>query len=337
MKLKKIKRFSIGYRTLKTAVGIAVAIGIASFLDLEYYTSAGILTILSIQTTKRKSVHAIYTRVAAGLLSLLLSYILFSIGGYNVITLGVLILLFLPLLVMFHITAAFVSSVVIVLQIFNSGEFTLPLLYNELLLMLVGFGVGFLINFYMPDISKGLNKHRIAIEEAYSAIFHEIEKYLRTGDTSWDGKELLIAEKSVAKGKSLAYMDVENHLARKEDVYYRYFDIREKQLEIIERVLPKITSLPASVAHSKIVADFVGELSENVHSGNTVTESRRKLQRVRERFEEMPMPKNHEEFLAMSALYVFIEEMDEYLAIKQNFEGLNVKKDKLKSKKSVSI
>ena len=80
MKLKKIKRFSIGYRTLKTAVGIAVAIGIASFLDLEYYTSAGILTILSIQTTKRKSVHAIYTRVAAGLLSLLLSYILFSIS-----------------------------------------------------------------------------------------------------------------------------------------------------------------------------------------------------------------------------------------------------------------
>ncbi|VEI07465.1 aromatic acid exporter family protein [Kurthia zopfii] len=325
----QLKKFSIGYRTLKTAIGIAISIGLASLLQLEYYTSAGILTILCIQTTKRKSIHAIYTRVFASFLVMLLSYLFFSIGGYNVASLGLLVLIFIPFLVMFKITPGFVSSVVILLHIFDSANFTFDLLLNELLIMLVGFGVGFLVNFYMPDISKGLNKHRIAIEDAYSTIFHEIERYLRTGDTSWNGKELIIANEHVEKGKSLAYMDIENHLARKEDLYYRYFDIRQKQLEIIERVLPKITSLPASVEHSTIVADFIGELSENVHSGNTVVENRKKLRKVRDEFEEMPLPKTHEEFLAMSALYTFIEEIDQYFAVKQGFEGLDIKKGKV--------
>lgn len=326
-----IKRFSIGYRTIKTAFGIAIAIALASLLDLEYYTSAGILTILCIQTTKRKSIHAIYTRVFASLLVMLLAYILFSIGGYNPIMLGILVLLFLPILVMLKITPGFVSSIVILLHILNSQDFTVDLLINELLIMTIGFGVGFLINFYMPDISKRLNKYRIEIEDAYGTIFHQIEDYLRTGDTNWDGKELIIAAECVEKGKALAYMDIENHLARKEDVFYRYFDIRQKQLEIIERVLPKITNLPASVQHAAIVADFIGELSENVHSGNTVVKNRKKLALVRDAFEEMPLPQSHDEFLSMSALYTFIEEMDQYFAVKDGFEGLIIKKGKVVS------
>lgn len=324
----KIKNYSIGYRTLKTAIGIALSIGLAEFLHLENYTSAGILTILCIQTTKRKSVHAIYTRVFASLLVMLLSFIIFSIAGYNTIALGVLVLVFIPFLVMFKVTPGFVSSIVILLHIFNARHFTLELLENELLLMLVGFGIGFLVNFYMPDIAKGMDKHRIIIEDAYGKIFHEIELYLRTGDTAWDGKELIIAEQSIERGKALAYMDIENHLMRKQDLYYRYFDIREKQLEIIERVLPKITNLPASVEHSAIVADFIGELSENVHSGNTVIENRIKLRAVRDEFEMMPLPKTHEEFLSMSALYAFIEEIDQYFAVKKGFEGLRIKKGK---------
>lgn len=324
----KYKNYSIGYRTLKTAVGIALSVGLASFLNLEYYTSAGILTILCIQTTKRKSVHAIYTRVMASLLVMLMAFLFFSIGGYNVISLGLLVLVFLPFLVMFKITAGFVSSIVILLHILNAGHFTLDLLSNELLLIVVGFGVGFLVNFYMPDISKSLDKHRIAIEEAYSRIFHEIELYLRTGNTEWDGNELITAQQHIDIGKALAYMDIENHLSRKEDLYYRYFDIRQKQLEIIERVLPKITNLPIDVAHATLVADFIGELSENVHSGNTIVENRKKLNLVKEKFEDLPLPKSHEQFLSMSALYTFIEEMDQYFAVKKGFAGLIVKKGK---------
>ncbi len=323
-----MKKFKIGFRTVKTAVGVALAIWIASLLHLDYYTSAGILTILSIQTTKRKSIHAIYTRIVASFAVLILSYLFFTFLGYNPIILCLLILVLLPILVALKVTPGFVSSSVILLHIFNEQNFTLALLENELLIMLIGFGIGFLVNMQMPDIEKELNAYRIDIEEAYSKIFAEVAKYLREGDTNWNGSELLDAQQAVNKGKALAYQDVENHITRKENLFYRYFDIREQQLEIIERILPEITNLPTIVKQAHIVADFLEDLSEHVHSGNTAVKFRGKLAQVKKEFKDLPLPKTHEQFVAMASLYQFIEEMDQYLSIKQTFKGLTIKKGK---------
>ena len=70
-----MKKFSIGYRTLKTAFGASVAIAIAQYFDLQFFTAAGILTILCIQPTKRKSVHAVYTRIVSTFVRYLCIYI----------------------------------------------------------------------------------------------------------------------------------------------------------------------------------------------------------------------------------------------------------------------
>lgn len=237
-----------------------------------------------------------------------------------------MILLFIPSIVSIGVTAGFISSAVIMMHIYSEANFTLSLFYNELGLMTVGFGVALLVNLYMGDIQKRLDKYRIEIEELYKTIFSEIYKYLEVGDTDWDGRELIEAEKLLNKAKSLAYIDVENHLTRRENEYYLYFDMRERQLEIIERVLPKITTLPVIVQQAQLVASFMKELSENVHSGNTARTFRDKLDIVKKEFAELPLPETHEKFLAMASLYQFIEEMDEYLEIKQTFKGLKGKK-----------
>lgn len=321
-----MKKFSIGYRTLKTAIGVMLAVGISYYAGLEFYGSAAILTILCIQTTKKKSLHAVYTRVVASFLAMLLAYILFEWIGYNPIVLGFLILIFIPMLVMIKVTAGFVSSAVILLHIYSVGHFTVDLLLNELGIMAIGYGVALAVNMNMPDNTKMMELYRRQVEEDYRVIFSEIVKYLRNGDALWDGAELIHAAETLNKAKALAYLEVENHLTRKENSYYTYFDMRERQLEIIERVLPKVTTLPVIVQQSDLVADFIQELGNNIHSGNTATTYREKLDRVREEFATMPLPQDHEMFLAMAGLYTFIEEMDEYLVIKQNFKGLSIQK-----------
>ena len=50
-----MKKF-IGYRTIKTAVGAAIAVYIAQTLGLSYAISAGVVTVLSVQNTKMKSI-----------------------------------------------------------------------------------------------------------------------------------------------------------------------------------------------------------------------------------------------------------------------------------------
>ncbi len=304
---------------------MAFSIAIAQYFGLQFFTSAAILTILCIQTTKKKSLQAVYTRFVASIVGMLFSFVAFETFGYNPIVLVLMVILFIPTIVSLGVAPGFVSSGVIMMHIYSEANFTLALFYNELGLMVVGFGVALLVNMYMGDIQKQLDDYRIQIENLYKKIFSEIVKYLENGDTNWDGNELIEAEVVLNKAKALAYKDVENHLTRKENEYYLYFDMRERQLEIIERVLPKITTLPVMVQQVKLVSEFMQDLAEHVHPGNTARSFRDKLEIVKEEFAEMPLPESHEKFLAMASLYQFIEEMDEYLEIKQAFKGLKEK------------
>ncbi|RHW38427.1 aromatic acid exporter family protein [Lysinibacillus yapensis] len=320
-----MKKYKIGYRTFKTAVGATIAIALASYFNLQFAASAAILTILCIQPTKRKSVHAVYTRIVASLVGMAFVFLFFENLGYYPIVLGIMLLLFIPTLVSLNVIAGFISSVVIIMHLYAEANFTAELLLNELALMAIGFGTALAVNMYMGDFQKELDRSIDQLEEIYRSIFSEIVKYLRNGDTSWDGKEIIEAANLLNKAKSLAFKDVENHLTRKENEYYLYFDMREKQLEIIERVLPKITTLPVMVEQAELVADFMEDLAEHVHSGNTARTFRDKLEIVKEEFAKMPLPETHDKFVAMASLYQFIEEMDEYLIIKQSFRGIKKK------------
>ncbi|RNF41098.1 aromatic acid exporter family protein [Planococcus salinus] len=322
----KLKPYSIGYRTMKTAAGAAVAIYLAQLLQLDYYVSAGILTILCVQPTKKKSIRAAFSRFVASLIAIAYTFVFFEGIAYHPAILGILILLFIPLLVSLRFSDGFVSSAVIILHILDAGDLTLGLFLNELSLMLIGFGTALLVNMYMPSIERRLNAYQVEIEHLYSKILNEMVVYLRNGSSDWSGKELMETAELLKKAKALAYQDVENHVTRLENKYYRYFDMREQQFEIIERILPKISTMPVMVRHSGLIADFLEDLSDHVHSGNTAHRYLEKLEVVKKEFADMPLPDSHEKFLAMASLYQVIEEMDSYLEIKQSYKGFENKK-----------
>ena len=280
------------------------------------------------QPTKKKSIHAAYTRLVASIVAMLFAFVSFEFFTYHPLTLAGMLLLFIPTIVSLKVADGFISSVVIIMHIYAAEGFSLALVYNELALMAIGYGTGIAINMYMPDIQKELNYYRVKIEELYSKIFFEIATYLRQGDTLWNGHEIIEAIRTLEEAKSLAFKDVENHFMRLKNDYYVYFDMREQQLEIIERVLPKVTTLPVIVQEAEIVADFLQDLGEHVHSGNTASHYREKLEHVKRDFSQLPLPQNHEQFIAQAALYQFIEEMDRYLEIKQSFKGLKAKKER---------
>lgn len=322
----KLKRLSIGYRTMKTAVGVIIAISLAQLLQLDFFVSAGILTILCIQPTKKRSIRAALSRFIASLIAIVYTFIFFEGIAYHPVVIGVMILLFIPVLVSLRFADGFVSSSVIIFHIYSAGNLTGGLILNEILLMVVGFGTALLVNMYMPSIENKLEDYRYRIEELYARILHEMASYLKKGESDWDGRELVETAELISKAKALAYQDVENHLTRLENKYYRYFDMREDQFEIIERILPKISTLPVMVTHAQLIGDFLNELADNVHAGNTANRYLGKLDDVKSGFSKLPLPASHEEFQSMAALFQIIEELDAYLEIKKSYKGFTNKK-----------
>ncbi|SER46342.1 aromatic acid exporter family protein [Salisediminibacterium halotolerans] len=311
--------FRIGYRTLKTAIGAGIAVAIAQMLELEFFASAGILTILCIQKTRKKTISNSGERFFACIVGIAYSIVLFELIGYHPFSIMLLILLFIPTTLILNIQSGIVTSAVIIFHIYTLGFVNLEVIVNELALITIGIGTAFVMNLYMPGKEKALHRMQDDLEQVYRRIFQEFAKYVRHGDTSWDGQEITQAEELLKKAKNTAIQNLEDHLLRYEDLYYHYFKMREKQLDIIEQMMPLLTSINKHVEQADMLADFMDELAEGVHSKNTAYVYINKLNDLKETFREMPLPKTREEFEARSSLVQLVRELEQYLEIKRQF------------------
>jgi uncharacterized membrane protein YgaE (UPF0421/DUF939 family) len=313
--------FKIGYRTLKTAVGTALAILLAQLVGLDNFASAGIITILCIKATKKKSLQAASSRFLACIIAIIYSSILFELIAYHPIVIGLILLLVIPTSVRVKASEGIITSSVIIMHLYGADRITLHLLLNEIALIVIGIGTALLMNWYMPSLDNKLIQYQKKIEENFKAMLLEMVNYLRNNESNWTGKEITDTARLLAEAKTLAFRDVENHFVRDEDVFYRYFKMREKQLEILERILPLVTSIPVVVKQMGMLAEILEELSKNVRPLNTAIIYLDKLKKMEEIFKEMKLPTTREEFESRAALLQLMKEIEQYLILKQSFKG----------------
>ncbi|MGE5702388.1 MAG: aromatic acid exporter family protein [Clostridia bacterium] len=308
----------IGTRTIKTAIGTGISIAIAQGLGLDYYATAGIITILCIQNTRRQTIQTSLFRIAASLLVLLFAWLFFTLLGFHAWTIALILLLFLPVLVRLKIQGGFVTSAVILLHIFTVQQMTIPILLNEMSLVGIGVIIAMLMNLWMPSYDKELVELQKAIEHNFRTILKEFAIYLQNGESDWNGKEMLETAQLLDKAIKLAALENENRILRSEKDAFDYFVMREKQFGLLERMMPIVSSLHLQVPQGRQLAEFLDDLGTRVHPGNTAYLSLERLRKMREAIDQTPLPQSQEEFGIRAALFYLIHEIEEYLYIKHN-------------------
>lgn len=309
----------LGYRTIKTAAGASLAVLAAQALQLDFYASAGILTILCIQRTRKKSYQSAWERFLACIIGLTAGAVIFEAAGYHFISIALVILLFVPVAVRLKITSGIVTSMVIIFHLYTVGAVNPSVIFNELALIVIGVGMALVMNIYIPSNEAELGKRQKKLEDVYKVIFHEFASYIRRGDSDWSGKEIVDAGELIQESKNMAALNLENHILRYEDTYYHYFKMREKQLDIIERMMPLLTSIDYHVKQADMLAEFMDDLADGVSPENTAYVFIDKLEELRESYKEMDLPETREEFEARASLVHLVRELEQYLAIKQQF------------------
>jgi uncharacterized membrane protein YgaE (UPF0421/DUF939 family) len=309
----------IGLRTIKTALGAGISIWVAELLHLQFSSFAAIICILCIERTKKQSIRSSLERLAACTLSLLLSGLVFQMLGYNPVVFSLFILILIPLLVQIRLQRGLMNSVVIVLHVFTLEKFSVPIALNELLIVLIGVGVAILMNSYMPNIEKNLKDTKSTIEEKFKKVLFEYGAYLEKGDQGWDGKELLELESDLNKGKLLAIQYEENQLGKDQKGYYHYFEMREKQFIILERMLPIVSSLNEDVIQRQVFSEFLYGISADVKSENTAFMHLQRLESQHQKMRELELPKSRIEFETRASVFHLMNEMEYYLKTKMNY------------------
>lgn len=171
-------RPSIG-KAVKVALGCSLAVLLARAMDLSTATAVVTITLLSVQRTKKDTLRAALRRSLAFLSALALALPLFSLLRFSVLSLGLFLLVFVPVCQWLNIEEGLAMSTVLMLHFWNAQTITAALVLNETILMAIGILMGIVMNLYIPRRTRAIREDQRITEERMRAILRDMGAFLR--------------------------------------------------------------------------------------------------------------------------------------------------------------
>lgn len=306
----------MGFRVIKTAAATLLSILLAAAAGIPNAQSAGLLAILGVETTRKRSLRTIIARFSASLVGLLIGCSLFAVLGFHYWVLGLYVLFGFPLIVKSGFKEGIVTSSVIVFRVFGQAELTLHVLLQQIELLIIGLGSAGLVNLiYMPQTTGVISGIRKEVDGYFSVIFKQMATTLRDPAYIWDGKELIGANSAIQRGLTAATRELENHVIHPDEAWNVYFYMRKEQLESIQNMLQLLSQVYRQLPHGGMVADLFDQLSGDVLAEEYTGRTERLLAGVEQEFQQMELPSTREEFEVRSAILQVCRELALYLKI----------------------
>ncbi|MNW41731.1 hypothetical protein D3C74_188800 [compost metagenome] len=303
-------------RVIKTAIAALMAIIIADALGVEGANSAGLLAILGVDVTRKRSIATVSSRFFASILGLLLAFLLFYVFGFHIWVLAIYILIAFPLISRAHFKEGIVTSSVVVFRVFGGEHLSVDVMLTQIELLIIGLGSAVIVNMaYMPKEENKLLDIRRKVDRLLAVIFNHIAESLRDPYHLWDGKELIQAGKLVDQGLNSAQRALENQMIAPNETWSVYFFMRKEQLDRVETMLELISLVYQRMPQGEHVAMLFDRLSQDVISEEYTGQTEVMLHKLEEDFKRMELPSSREEFELRSAILQLCRELANYLYI----------------------
>lgn len=304
---------------LKMSISAMVALALATVLEVQFSSVAGVIAILSIQDTRRKSLAYGRSRILACFLAIFLSVIIYKVIGQNSITFGVFLIVFIPLTSKLKISEGMVPAAVLSTHLLLADNITLYWIINEILITIIGVGVAAIANIYMPSLNRNFEEDKEYIENGYKVILTKMAKSLVTHTVDLDEEEILInLEKRLKESRNRAYKIVNNQLLKGDTYYIDYMNMRMNQFDIIKKLRSHFERFYMSFEQTHMIAMFTKKVAGQIKEANDCKELLENVEVLKEDFRKMALPKTREEFENRAQLLQFLNDMEDLLNIKRN-------------------
>lgn len=306
----------MGFRVIKTAIATLIAIIVADLAGVEGALSAGLLAILGVDVTRKRSIATVSSRFFASILGLLLAFGLFYIFGFHIWVLVVYILIAFPLITRAHFKEGIVTSSVVVFRVFGGEELSAHVMLTQIELLVIGLGAAMVVNLaYMPKAEDKLIEIRRQVDGLFSVIFSHLAQSLRDPYHLWDGKEIIEAGQRVDEGLASAKRALENQMISASDAWSVYFYMRKEQLGRVESMLELVSFVYQRMPQGEITALLFDRLSQDVLTEEYTGQTELMLAELEKEFRRMELPSTREEFEIRSAILQLCRELAYYLNI----------------------
>ncbi|MBO2943065.1 aromatic acid exporter family protein [Paenibacillus sp. F411] len=306
----------MGFRVIKTAIAALLAIVITDALEIPGATSAGLLAILGVDVTRKRSLHSVSSRFFASLLGLVFASVLFQLLGYHYWVLALYILIAFPAISKAHLKEGIVTSSVVVFRVFSGQELDIHIFWTEVQLLMIGLGSAMVVNMiYMPKGEGQLGQIRRQVDGLFSQIFTQISRTLREPSHLWDGKEMIQAGKMVERGIAESNRNLENQMLHPDLAWNVYFYMRKEQLDHIAAMMHLVSQIYEKLPTGIFAAELFDQISQDVIAEEYTGKTEKLLTEVQAKFREMELPKTREEFEVRSAILQLSKELEDFLKI----------------------
>ena len=304
---------------IKVGFGSAIAIWLAGSLGLLYSPSAGIITLLTIQNTRRETIAIGVRRILSFLLAIMLAFVAFSLMGYTFAAFGVFILFFVGLCHPLGLKDGISMNAVLMTHFLIEKHMKLVLIGNEILLLIIGMGIGILINMIMPRYEDRIRREQVKVEEEMKWILKMLAERLRKSGiddmaVAFPKLDTLLEELLIK-----AYEDAGNTLLNDTRYQVAYLEMRKLQVEVLKSIACHIEGIPVILRQSLPMANFLEHTATSFHELNNAVELLAELEELSLHYKQEALPVTREEFEYRAILFQVLKELEYFLLLKRNF------------------
>ncbi len=308
------------FDTIKITAASIVSILAAFALGLEFYVATGIVTILSIQPTKKETLKTALARFLAFACALLIAWACFGVLGVTVQAFFVYLFVFLGVCLALKWNSAMAMNSVLVSHFLSVGNMSPEMVLNEVLIFVIGVGMGIVANMHLSKDKLAIEELKEATDEQIKRILSRMSERILTHDLSdYNGECFEKLSKILNKAQAVADTNYKNQFGDGDVFDTEYLKMRKKQCQVLFEMYKNVKKLNTSPAQGKVISEFFGQISREYHKDNTVVDLLSRFYEIRESMKSEPLPVERGEFEDRARLFVVLELLEEFLQLKEKF------------------
>ncbi|PXV93321.1 uncharacterized membrane protein YgaE (UPF0421/DUF939 family) [Lachnotalea glycerini] len=321
-KKKKLRAKKFLILSLKISIGSCIAIYIANMMQLEFAASAGIITLLTIMTTKWETLKLSFYRLLTFIFSVGVLWLIFQFINQEWMAYGLFIFVLVLICEWINWKSTISVNAVIGSHFLMTHDFSNSFIINEFLLVAIGISIAIIMNLFQNATSQkaAITKNMRYTEKKLQFILDELANYLfnkHVGRNVWD--DIISLEEDLAEFVEKAYEYQNNTFYSHPSYYIHYFEMRTKQFNVLHNLHYEMKKLRNIPKQATIVAEYIMYLKEYVTELNDPIEQIEKLNQLFEQMGEEELPKSREELEGRAKLYHILMDLEEFLIFKKRF------------------
>ena len=306
-------------RTVKFVLSALAAILLAQALGLQHAVTAGIVALLSITDSRRSTVRVAWERFVSIVLALAVAIVVFNFLGYDLVAFAFFLVITVPLFDRLRITTGLVPSAVLITQMMAQQSLAGTLIINQLVIFLIGAGMAFIANSYMPSHSHKIKRAQQAVDQQIQLLFIQIEQYLLGNTAILAEGELERASMLLHEGMETVLKEQNNQLFAQTTYELHYLEMRQAQLQLLKQIYHYLEQDVRETPESKVLAGLFFLAAYQLHEYNSAVYLMENIQDLYRYYRERPLPQTRAEFEQRALLFQLLNDFKRVIQIKVEF------------------